>query len=119
MRRTRGPAVGAARRASRRATVATAGAVGLAMVLVACGASGRDVVAGAWNGDPVSAKSQMEQVLQEDPKFYFAHTRLAMLLKDMKNYAEAEKHVRAVQYFQAGANGWAVSPLLEPGKAAA
>jgi hypothetical protein len=61
VRRTRGPAPGRTRPASRRAAVVAIGAVGLAMALVACGASGRDVVAGAWNGGPVSAGARAQR----------------------------------------------------------
>lgn len=49
-----------------------------------------------WNDDPVGARTQMQLVLQEDPTFYPARVRLAILFLDLKNYPDAEREASAV-----------------------
>lgn len=49
-----------------------------------------------WNGDPAAARRQMEMVLRENPGFYFARVRLAILLSEAKDFAGAEREATAV-----------------------
>jgi len=49
-----------------------------------------------YNDDPVGAKTQMGLALEADPKFYYAHLRIALLLTDLKSYREAEMHLGTV-----------------------
>lgn len=49
-----------------------------------------------WNGDPAAARRQMEMVLRDNPGFYFARVRLAILLSEAKDLAGAEREAAAV-----------------------
>lgn len=49
-----------------------------------------------WNGDAAAARRQMELCLREDPGFYFARVRLAILLLEQKDAAGAEREATAV-----------------------
>ncbi|HVG94765.1 MAG TPA: tetratricopeptide repeat protein [Planctomycetota bacterium] len=49
-----------------------------------------------YNEDPVGARAQMQLALEADPAFYPARVRLALLLLDLKNYADAEKQLTQV-----------------------
>lgn len=45
------------------------------------------------NGDPAGAAAQMRLALQDDPEFWFAYVKLAMLQADLKAWAEADKNL--------------------------
>ena len=48
-----------------------------------------------YAGNPTAAKASMERCLRADPKFHFARSRLALLLVELKNYADAEAQLQA------------------------
>ena len=45
--------------------------------------------------DPVGARNQMTLALQANRDFWYAHLKLAVLYDELKNPAEADRHVRA------------------------
>lgn len=49
-----------------------------------------------YAGNPTAAKAAMERCLVANPAFHPAHTRLAILLVDLKNLPDAEAHLRQV-----------------------
>jgi Flp pilus assembly protein TadD len=49
-----------------------------------------------YDGDPMGARQQMAFAVQANPAFWPAHMRLAMLLAELKNPREAERHLREV-----------------------
>ncbi len=46
-----------------------------------------------YDGNPVAARQEMDQALAADPRFYFAHIKIAQLLVELKNRAEAQAHL--------------------------
>ncbi len=49
-----------------------------------------------YDGNPVAARQQMDQALAADPRFYFAHVKIAQLLVELKNRPEAQAHLETV-----------------------
>ncbi len=49
-----------------------------------------------YDGNPVAARQEMDQALAADPRFYFAHVKIAQLLVELKNRAEAQAHLETV-----------------------